>query len=313
MSLADCYGGCLCPGFTYRPTCCEGLDRETAPQSVDVRFKSVGSYYTVPYDPCEGDCDGCFDINDMVVNCPYDSDEEHYIGTVTLPCEGDIEVWVYLSCSSTGPDDAPIPACYVALREPDGDCFAFYGAGTSEFGSPIDICSTSSALTGWVQFDKETNYKFPSTFISDCSWDGYTKPGFLPPEYLACEYPESYVEVKGNWGPGGMSVASSKSGPPSIGAGDLLNLIIWLCTGEREESCTCRKWVRQCNAWGWKGTWRHRQEILQVLADNAEKRGYSVAPTLRSMAWAAARAAFSRKNFRRIRATLAQTLGGGVD
>lgn len=97
-------------------------------------------------------------------------------------------------------------------------------------------------------------------------------------------------------------------------AGNAIELAIWITTGEKKNAtCGCAVWIKNCNAWGWKGTWRHRQEILQVLADNAEKRGYSVVPTLRSMAWAATRAAFSRKNFRRIRATLAQTLGGGVD
>lgn len=58
--------------------------------------------------------------------------------------------------------------------------------------------------------------------------------------------------------------------------GDLLAWMIRIVTGQSPCPMRCADRRRQMNAWGWIGCWRHRDEILTWLADEARRRGHDI-------------------------------------
>ncbi|MCC6683119.1 MAG: hypothetical protein IT445_19660 [Phycisphaeraceae bacterium] len=58
--------------------------------------------------------------------------------------------------------------------------------------------------------------------------------------------------------------------------GDLLAWMIRRVTGQPPCPMRCADRRRQMNEWGWLGCWRHRDEILTWLADEARRRGHDI-------------------------------------
>src|SRR6266436_1727659 len=64
---------------------------------------------------------------------------------------------------------------------------------------------------------------------------------------------------------------------PKAQPGDVLSAVIFQTTGRYAQTCgKCVERMRQMNTWGWWGCWRHRQEIVSWLAEEARARGHVV-------------------------------------
>lgn len=129
---------------------------------------------------------------------------------VDLPCEGTCEVRVYLRCGSFGPDDFPLDGLHaIVLSSTGGAVSAFTGVGTLPASSDVnavDMCSTDSQLNDWVSWpwDSYMLNRYPGS-VANCDWTGYVREypsslgGWQGSSFIACEFPASWVDVKGNW------------------------------------------------------------------------------------------------------------------
>lgn len=72
-------------------------------------------------------------------------------------------------------------------------------------------------------------------------------------------------------------LARRKEGASIHPPGDALAWIIKKITGtEPAPTCACNARRRQMNAWGWKGCFSNRAQIIEWISDEARKRGHSI-------------------------------------
>lgn len=94
--------------------------------------------------------------------------------------------------------------------------------------------------------------------------------------------------------------AAAKKPAPRLKPGSALAWLIERLTAKPASSCAaCAARVKKMNAWGWRGCWARRREILGWLAAEARKIGYKEAkPAFWSLARIAVKSGWRRGDAR---------------
>jgi hypothetical protein len=66
--------------------------------------------------------------------------------------------------------------------------------------------------------------------------------------------------------------------PKILQPGDMLARLIERMIGEVPGDCACSSRQEQMNQWGWWGCWKHRNDIIGWLCEEAANRGHETEP-----------------------------------
>lgn len=175
------------------------------------------------------------------------------------------------------------------LEFTESDCASGSPSGTADCGLFIETNDPTSCPEGWfygpIPGSPGATGCYTYRCVSDCeecAYSGASVTGCSEGAY-ACVSTNSFTKHYGTWTAGVWYVSCVDYLSPqalAIGPGTELKSLLATFGIHATPNCKCNKMAKKMNAWGPDGCLEHMEEIVDVMQEEAGKRGL---PFLRSL------------------------------